>query len=139
MHYVHGIYNTHSQIKFKTAMLTSSLYYSDSYILVKGIITVTQIATANDGANNISKKEKYFKRYYRDKPTWHNDNAIVDFADNNDSFKFREKITDQTGYNCTKNFEIMMLCVSMMLQLLLLKKMITEFIFGVWVRKKRFM
>ena len=90
MHYVHGIYNTHRQIKFKTSMLTSSLNYSDSYVLVKGIITVAQIATANDGANNISKKEKYFKRYYRDKPAWNNDDAIVDFAHNNDSFKFRE-------------------------------------------------
>ena len=37
-----GIHNTNSQIKFKTTMLKSSLYYySDAYILVKGTITLT--------------------------------------------------------------------------------------------------
>ena len=37
-----GTYNVNSQIKFKTAMLKSSLCdYSDAYILVKGKITVT--------------------------------------------------------------------------------------------------
>ena len=36
-----GTYNTNSQIKFKTAMLKSSLCdYSDAYILDKGNITV---------------------------------------------------------------------------------------------------
>ena len=37
-----GTYNVNSQIKFKTTMLKSSLCdYSDSYILVKGKITIT--------------------------------------------------------------------------------------------------
>ena len=37
----HGIYNTNSQIKFKTSMLKSNLYdYSDAYLLVTGIITL---------------------------------------------------------------------------------------------------
>ena len=37
-----GGYNVHSQIKFKTTMLKSSLcYYSDTYILIKGTITIT--------------------------------------------------------------------------------------------------
>ena len=37
-----GTYNVNSQIKFKTAMLKSSLCdYSDAYILVKGKITIT--------------------------------------------------------------------------------------------------
>ena len=36
-----GTYNVNSQIKFKTAMLKSSLCnYSDAYILVKGTITI---------------------------------------------------------------------------------------------------
>ena len=36
-----GAYNVNSQIKFKTAMLKSSLCdYSDAYILVKGTITI---------------------------------------------------------------------------------------------------
>ena len=37
-----GVYNTNSNIRFKTAMLTSSLCdYTDAYILVKGKITIT--------------------------------------------------------------------------------------------------
>ena len=37
-----GAYNVNSQIKFKTAMLKSSLCdYSDAYVLVKGTITIT--------------------------------------------------------------------------------------------------
>ena len=44
-----GAYNVNSQIKFKTAMLKSSLCdYSDAYILVKGIISANN--TAADGA-----------------------------------------------------------------------------------------
>ena len=36
-----GTYNVNSQIKFKTTLLKSSLCdYSDSYILVKGTITI---------------------------------------------------------------------------------------------------
>ena len=44
-----GTYNVNSQIKFKTTMLKSSLCaYSDSYILVKGIITIA--GEGNDAA-----------------------------------------------------------------------------------------
>ena len=50
-------YNVNSQIKFKTAMLKSSLCnYSDTYILVKGTITFNNTATANAEANNTNKK-----------------------------------------------------------------------------------
>ena len=36
-----GVYNTNSNIRFKTAMLKSSLCdYTDAYILVKGKITI---------------------------------------------------------------------------------------------------
>ena len=40
-----------------------------------------------------------------------NNNAIVDFVNNNttDSFKFKEKITGQTSKNRTKNVKIMVL------------------------------
>ena len=42
-----GTYNTGSQIKFKTAMLKSSLCdYIDAYILAKGNITVNNTGTA---------------------------------------------------------------------------------------------
>ena len=37
------MYNTNSDIRFKTIMLMSSLcYYSDAHILVKGRITTTE-------------------------------------------------------------------------------------------------
>ena len=38
-----GVYNVNSDITFKTTMLKSSLCnYSDAYILIKGIITITE-------------------------------------------------------------------------------------------------
>ena len=47
------MYNTNSQIKFKTSMLRSSLCdYSDAYILMSGIITVAALA-AGRGNNNL--------------------------------------------------------------------------------------
>ena len=50
-----GTYNPNKQIKFKTAMLRSSLCdYSDAYILVKGNIAVNN--TAGAAANNTNKK-----------------------------------------------------------------------------------
>ena len=52
-----GAYNVNSQIKFKTAMLKSSLCdYSDAYILVKGTISVNNTAAPGAGANNANKK-----------------------------------------------------------------------------------
>ena len=37
-----GVYNTNSDIRFKTTMLKSSICdYGDAYILVKGTITIT--------------------------------------------------------------------------------------------------
>ena len=52
-----GTYSLNKQIKFKTAMSRSSLCdYGDSYILVKGNITVNNNAGAGAAANNIDKK-----------------------------------------------------------------------------------
>ena len=55
-----GAYNVYSQIKFKTTMLKSSLCdYSDTYILVKGTISVnntTAAAAAAAAVNNDDKK-----------------------------------------------------------------------------------
>ena len=51
------INNINSQIKFKTAMLKSSLCdYSDAYILVKGTISINNTAAAGAAANNTNKK-----------------------------------------------------------------------------------
>ena len=56
-HESRGRYNTKSQIKFKTAMLKSSLCdYSDACILVKGTITVNNTAATGANANNDNKK-----------------------------------------------------------------------------------
>ena len=146
-----GTYNVNSQIKFKTAMLKSSLSdYSHAYILAKGTITVNNTAAADADANNTKKKvifkncapfinclsevnitqvdnaedidivmpmynlieysDNYSKRsgrlwqYCKDIPAVDNNNAIVNFAENNltDSFNFKVKITSQAGDDGTK-------------------------------------
>ena len=51
-------YNTGSDIKFKTTMLTSNLCdYADAYIVVKGTIKVTGAAD-NDPAKRIDERNK---------------------------------------------------------------------------------
>ena len=53
---LHGTYNTNSQIRFKNSMLGSSLCdYSDTYILVKGNMTVVNTAATGEAANNSDK------------------------------------------------------------------------------------
>ena len=50
------VYSPNKQIRFKTAMVRSSLCdYSDAYILVKGNISVNNTAGANADANNTKK------------------------------------------------------------------------------------
>ena len=54
---IRGTYSPNKQIRFKTAMLRSSLCdYSDAYILVKGNISVNNIGAADAEANNTNKK-----------------------------------------------------------------------------------
>ena len=54
---IRGAYSPNKQIRFKTAMLRSSLCdYSDAYILVKGNITVNNTADYGNAANNTNKK-----------------------------------------------------------------------------------
>ena len=54
---IRGAYSPNKQIRFKTAMLRSSLCdYSEAYILAKDNITVNNNAGASDAANNIGKK-----------------------------------------------------------------------------------
>ena len=51
-----GTSNNNSQTKFKSRMLKSNLgYYSDAYILVKGIILVTNKAAEDDPNNGNTK------------------------------------------------------------------------------------
>ena len=60
---IRGEYSPNKQIRFKTAMLRSSLCdYSDAYILVKGNISVNDTVAddaAGSAANNISEKVKF--------------------------------------------------------------------------------
>ena len=54
---IRGAYSPNKQIRFKTAMLRSSLCdYSDAYILVKGNITVNNTAAEGAAATNTNKK-----------------------------------------------------------------------------------
>ena len=54
---IRGAYSPNKQIRFKTAMLRSSLCdYSDAYILVKRNITVSNTADTGAAANNTNKK-----------------------------------------------------------------------------------
>ena len=53
----HGVYDVGSQIKFITSMLRSNLCdYSDTYIHVKGTITVPNTAGTGAAVNNTNKK-----------------------------------------------------------------------------------
>ena len=57
---IRGAYSPNKQIRFKTAILRSSLCdYSYAYILVKGNITINNIAGAGTAANNVDKKFKF--------------------------------------------------------------------------------
>ena len=54
---VRGVYSPNKQIRFKTAMLRSSLCdYSDAYIHRKGNISVNSTAADGAAANNTNKK-----------------------------------------------------------------------------------
>ena len=150
-----GVYNVHSQIRFKTSMLKSRLCdYSDVYILVNGTISINNTAAQGSAANNTKKKiifkncapftnciseinntqidnakdidiampmynlieysDNYAKttgslwQYCKDIPARDNNDEIIAFETNNltDSFKFKAKITGQTGNDGTKDVEI---------------------------------
>ena len=54
---IRGAYSLNKQIRFKTAMLRSSLCdYNDAHILVKGNISVNNTAAADAALNNANKK-----------------------------------------------------------------------------------
>ena len=141
MHQINHL-NLQCQIKFKTTLLNSRLfYYSDAYILVKGTIAVNNTVAADADANNTNKKvifkncapftnciseinntqvdyatdidiampmynliehsDNYSKtseslwQYCKDVPAVDNNNAFVNFTENDltDSFNFKAKMT----------------------------------------------
>ena len=60
-------------------------------------------------SDNYAKTSGSLWQFYLDMPASDNNNAIVDFTENNftDSFNFKVKITGQTGDDGTKTVEIM--------------------------------
>ena len=57
-----GVYNTNSQIKFKTSMLRSGLSdYSDGHVLVKEIVIDPNTADLSTATNIKNKKKHYLK------------------------------------------------------------------------------
>ena len=59
--------------------------------------------------NSIEYSDIYSKTCYGDEPALDNNNNIIDFPANNDSilFKFKEKITGQTGNDGTEDVEVL--------------------------------
>ena len=65
-----------------------------------------------DYSDAYSKVSVSFWQYYVDEPALDNNGNIIDFPDDNNnstSFKFKQKITGQTGNGGTKDVEIMLL------------------------------
>ena len=60
-------------------------------------------------SDNYSKTSGSLWQYCKYIPAVHDNNAIVNFTDNNltDSFNFKAKMTGQTGNGGTKNVELM--------------------------------
>ena len=111
-------YNTNKQIRFKTSMLPSNLCdYSDAYIIVKGIVTVSADERDRDEMNrrvmpmynlleyskNYSKTSASLWNYYRDELTdeTHNNNGPNKNVSNSKSFKYKTSITGST-YNVSR-------------------------------------
>ena len=75
---------------------------------VKDIDIVMPMYNLIECSDNYSKTSGLWQ-YCKDIPAVNNNNAIVNFSNNNltDSFNFKIKMTGQTGDNGTKNVEIM--------------------------------
>ena len=75
----------------------------------KDIDIVMSMYNLIEYSDNYSKTSGSLWQYTKDIPAVNNDNAIIDFTNNNlsDSFDFKVKMTGQTGDNGTKNVEIM--------------------------------
>ena len=75
----------------------------------KDIDNVMPMYNLIEYSDSYSKTSGNLWQFYKDIPAVDNNNAIVNFSENNltDSFNFKVKITSQTGNNGTKNLEIM--------------------------------
>ena len=75
----------------------------------KDIDIVMPMCNLIEYSDNYAKTTGSLWQYCKDIPARNNNNAIIIFAEDNltDSFKFKAKITGQTGNNGTKDVEIM--------------------------------
>ena len=75
----------------------------------KHIDIVMPMYNLTEHSDNDSKTSENLWQYHKDIPAVDNNNAIVNFAENNltGSFNFKAKMTGQTGDSETKNVEIM--------------------------------
>ena len=56
--------------------------------------------------NLIEYSDAYLGQYYRDEPALDNNENFVDFPDNNNPFKFKQKTTGEAGNGSTKDVEV---------------------------------
>ena len=72
---------------------------------IKGINVVMSMYNLIEYSDNYQKTPGSLWQYYRYEPFINNNGVIIDFHDdpNNDSFKYNQKITDQTENNGTKD------------------------------------
>ena len=104
--------NTNKKVVFKNcAPFTNCISEINNTKLdnAKDIDIVIPIYNLIEYRDNYSKTSGSLWQYCKDIPAVDNNNAIVNFAENNltDLFNFKAKMTCQTGDNGTKNVEIM--------------------------------
>ena len=72
------------------------LKHKDIYVVMSMYILI-------ECSNNYSKRSASLRQYYRDEPALNDDITIDDFSGNSVSFKFKQKIADETINSTTKN------------------------------------
>ena len=106
--------NTNKKIIFKNCVPFTKCVFEVNNTNVddaKDIDIVMLMYNLIEYSENYSKTSGSLWQYCKDIPAIDNNNAIVNFTNNNltDSFNFKVKMTGQTGDNGTKNVEIMVL------------------------------
>ena len=104
--------NTNKKVIFKNcAAFTNciSQISNTDFDNTKYIDIVMPMYNLIEYSDNYSKTSGSLWQYTKDMPAVDNNNAIVNFTNNDltDSFNYKVKMTDQTGNNGTKNVEIM--------------------------------
>ena len=103
--------NTNKKVIFKNcAPFTNCISETNNAQVenAKNLDIVMTMYNLIEYSDSYSKKSGSLSQYCKDIPAVDNNNAIVNFKENNltDSFNFKVKITGQAGDNGTKNVEI---------------------------------